>query len=178
MHKSEDVIDPRAAEAGSRPDALASILARAEIEATEYRFSEGTDALGRGDIAGAKQIYRECFTEDGLFEAYLPGSDRSGRPDVSAVGPDGLSELVGGLFAAAGYTATQHNVTNIRIALRGSAASVVSYAEAVQVLRWNQSIDVAHGTYFDEVVHTAQGWKIAHRKLHLITSLRLESPGA
>jgi hypothetical protein len=39
-------------------NALASLVAKAEIEATEVRFSEGTDALGRGDIPPLRRALR------------------------------------------------------------------------------------------------------------------------
>jgi hypothetical protein len=51
-------------------------------------------------------------------------------------------------------------------------ASMTSYLHATHVLP-NGSINVANGTYEDEVAKTDAGWRIRKRTLKLITFLNL-----
>lgn len=58
----------------------------------------------------------------------------------------------------------------------GNSASRISYLHATHVLDPDGSIAVANGHYIDQFVRTPQGWRIAARRLHLISFVRLDSP--
>ena len=157
-------------EAGKRlPD-------RAEIAELAHCYAEGTDAVGRGDVAGGKLIYKDCFTADAKIEAYFAGADPNGPPGLSAIGGNAWANAVHGVFSGNGYIATQHAMSNIRISLDGNIGTMESYLSATHVIDPAGSVELAHGTYVDVVVKTPQGWRIAERSLYLISFLRLESP--
>ncbi|WAS90317.1 nuclear transport factor 2 family protein [Nannocystis punicea] len=157
-------------------DAGKRLSDRAEITQLTYCYAEATDAIGRGDFATGKQTYKECFTPNADIKAYFPGEDPNGPPGVSAIGPEAYAVAVKGVFESAGYVSTQHLIGNVRIDLDGNHGTMTSYLSATHVLDPDGTIEVAHGTYFDTVVRTPQGWKIATRKLILLTFVRLEAP--
>lgn len=149
---------------------------RAEIADLTYCYAEGTDQIGRGDLAGGKQTYKECFTANAKVAAYFPGADPNGPPGLSAVGTDAWAVAVQGVFEGNGYISTQHLMSNIRIDLDGASGTMTSYLSATHVIDPAGAVELAHGTYVDTVVRTPQGWRISKRTLYLISFLRLESP--
>lgn len=149
---------------------------RAEIAELAHCYAEGTDAIGRGDVAGGKLFYKDCFTPDAVIEAYFPGADPNGPPGLSAIGADAWGDAVRGVFLANGYIATQHAMSNIRITLDGNTGTMESYLSATHVVAPASVVDLAHGTYVDVIVKTPKGWRIAARSLYLISFLRLQSP--
>jgi hypothetical protein len=161
---------------GSKPDEVAPLQARSDIEDLSVCYATGTDAIGRGDLAEGKKIYSKCFTEDATFALYFPGTDPSGPPDLNAVGTDAWAQIANDFFRDLGAVSTQHLMSNFVVDVNGNQATLRSYLQATHVIDPAGVIVVAHGTYFDDVVRTPKGWKIAHRTLRLITSLRLESP--
>ena len=151
---------------------------RAEIADLAYCYAAGTDAIGAGDLALGKQIYAGCFTANAKIEASFPGADPNGPADLTAYGAAGWGDIVEGVFASSGYVATQHVISNTRIDIDGNSASMISYLHATHVLDPDGSIAVANGHYVDQVVHTPKGWRIAARRLHLISFVRLDSPAS
>jgi hypothetical protein len=160
----------KGSEAGKR------LADRAEIAELTHCYAEATDAIGRGDLAAGKQIYKPCFTADAVIGAYFPGADHSVPPGLSTVGTDAWADVVDGVFTDAGYIATQHLIGNIRIELDGDTGTMTSYLSATHVIDPAGAVVLAHGTYVDTVVRTPQGWRISKRTLYLISFLRLESP--
>lgn len=158
-------------------DAVGQRLAdRAEIADLGHCYAEGTDAIGRGDLVGGKQIYAGCFTHNAVIKAWFPGADPNGPPGLQAVGTAAWADAVEGVFTGNGYIATQHLLGNVRIDLDGNSGEMSSYLSATHVIDPSGSVELAHGTYVDQVVRTPHGWRIASRKLYLIDFLRLESP--
>lgn len=149
---------------------------RAEIADLAYCYAAGTDAIGAGDTALGKQIYAGCFTPNAKIEASFPGADPNGPADLTAYGANGWGDIVEGVFEDSGYSATQHLISNIRIDIDGNSASMISSLHATHVLDPDASIAVANGHYVDQVVRTPQGWRIAARRLHLISFVTLSSP--
>lgn len=149
---------------------------RAEIAELSYCYAEATDTIGAGDTEAGKAIYADCFTPDAKIGAWFPESDPNGPPGVSAIGPIAWGEAVEGVFADSGYLSTQHLVSNIRIEFDGiNKATMRTYLHATHVLDPVTSIEVANGTYYDKVVRTPKGWRIAERKLFLISFVPLEA---
>ncbi|MDC0674943.1 nuclear transport factor 2 family protein [Nannocystis radixulma] len=157
-------------------DAGQRLADRAEIADLTYCYAEGTDAIGRGDLAAGKATYKECFTTNAKVAAYFPGADPNGPPGLSAVGTDAWAVAVQGVFETNGYISTQHLLSNIRIDLDGNSGTMTSYLSATHVIDPAGAVELAHGTYVDTVVRTPQGWRISKRTLYLISFLRLESP--
>jgi len=161
---------------GSGIDHTVELRAESEIEQLSLCYARGTDAIGRGDLQAGRSIYQKCFTDDAIIGASYPGADPSAPPDLVAIGPNAWADIVNDVFSSAGYLATQHMMTNIVVNVQGNKATMSSYLAATHVIDSTGSIDLAHGTYVDEVVRTPKGWRIKKRTLNLITFLRLESP--
>ena len=142
----------------------------ADIRKLTICYAHGTDAIGRGDLEAGKALYQACFTKDAAFAAFFP----DGRGE-KRIGPEAWADFVLSVFKNAGYTVTQHLLGTIDIEVKGETATMNTYLHATHVLP-NGSIDVANGTYTDEVVKTPGGWRIRSRTLTLITFLNLAPP--
>lgn len=149
---------------------------RREIGALAVAYAHAADALGRGDVEQGRRIIKTCFTSDAVFEAYLPAAGPEALPFFSVVGPDDWTDRVYEGFAALGYTATQHHIGNVQISLQGDTAIMKCCLTATHVIDWTSSIVYATATYTDQVVRTAEGWRIARRRLQASSALRLQSP--
>jgi len=135
-------------------------------------YAHGTDAIGRGDLEAGQALYQACFTKDAAIAAVFP----DGRGE-KRTGPEAWADFVLSVFKNAGYTVTQHLLGTIDLEVTGETATMNTYLHATHVLP-NGSIDVANGTYADEVVKTPDGWRIRRRTLTLITFLHIASPTA
>ncbi|WP_016876518.1 nuclear transport factor 2 family protein [Chlorogloeopsis fritschii PCC 9212] len=144
--------------------------AELEIQKLTVCYALGTDAIGRGDLQEGKNIYRDCFTQDALITAIFPDGASETR-----TGTDAWADFVYAVFQANGYQATQHLIGTINISLQNSQATMSSYLHATHKLS-ETSIDVANGTYEDEVINENGQWKIRRRTLKLIDFLNLSSP--
>lgn len=152
-----------AAETSSLQDAAA-------IRQLTVCYALGTDAIGAGDVVKGKALYTDCFTEDAPIAAFFPDGQATQR-----TGPDAWADFVNKIFRDNKYTATQHLIGTININIdhtTGKAANMTSYLHATHLLP-DGSINVANGTYEDEVVKTGTGWLIRKRTLQLVTFLNL-----
>jgi hypothetical protein len=145
--------------------------AQSEIEKLTVCYALGTDAIGRGDIIEGKNIYQDCFTPDATITAIFP----DGVTTETRIGTNSWADFVAAVFQGNGYVATQHLIGTVNIAVKGNTATMSSYLHATHK-RSDTSIDVANGTYEDEVVNQNGRWKIRRRTLKLITFLNLSSP--
>lgn len=146
-----------------------------ELQQLTYCYARGTDAIGRGDVAAGKSIYQGCFTGDAELAVYFPGTDVNGPPDYVTTGTDSWADFVSAVFTGNGYTATQHLMGNVQVDVHGNGGTMTSYLHATHVVA-DGTIDVANGTYEDEVVRQQGNWKIKRRTLKLITFLNLGTP--
>ena len=155
-----------------------TLVDRLEIESLAVAYARGTDAIALGKLDEGRRFYAQCFTEDAVVEASFPNNDPSGPPDLIANGPAAWAEETRKMFSSQGYTATQHLLGTFVIEVRGETATMQCYVHAIHTLGPQGPIDVANGTYVDEVVHTPRGWRIARRTLRLIDFLRLQQAPA
>lgn len=147
-----------------------------EIQKLTTCYALGTDAIGAGDVEKGKSIYAPCFTNNAVISFSLPGADPDDPPAVSAVGSDAWADLLAGIFAQNGYTATQHLMGSINVELKsGGNAEMTSYLQAIDVVN-DGTLAIAHGTYEDTVVRHNGHWKISRRTLRLIDSRTLGTP--
>ncbi|MEH1857610.1 MAG: nuclear transport factor 2 family protein [Nostoc sp.] len=144
--------------------------AELEIQKLTSCYALGTDAIGRGNLLQGKNIYRDCFTQDSVLTAIFP----DGATQTS-YGTDSWADFVYSVFQGNGYTATQHLMGTINISVQNNQATMTSYLHATHK-RSETSIDVANGTYEDQVVNRNGRWKIRNRTLKLIDFLNLSSP--
>jgi hypothetical protein len=152
-----------------------SLAAEAAIRQLTICYALGTDAIGAGDVKTGKALYRDCFTPDAPLAAVFPDGQGTERQ-----GSDAWADYVNEIFRANAYTATQHLIGTINIRIdpaTGTTATMTSYLHATHV-RPNGSIDVANGTYTDEVIKTDTGWRIRKRTLRMIAVLNLAASSA
>lgn len=133
------------------PDS-AQIADRLEIADVLYRYAT---ALDTRDL----ELLREVFTPDVVYVMGVRG-ELSG---VDAIVRK-LDEVLGGLEA------TQHLITNPVIEVDGDTARSTSYVRAQHYLTGNgtggNTLDMG-GSYRDELVRTAHGWRIERRVLEI-----------
>ncbi|AFY56345.1 hypothetical protein Riv7116_3903 [Rivularia sp. PCC 7116] len=144
--------------------------AKLNIEQLTVCYALGTDAIGRGDIQAGKNIYQDCFTENAEITAIFPDGASASR-----TGTDEWADFVASVFQGNGYVATQHLIGTVNIDVNRNTATMTSYLQATHKIS-DTSIDVANGTYEDELVRQNGRWKISRRTLKLITFLNLSSP--
>jgi 3-phenylpropionate/cinnamic acid dioxygenase small subunit len=87
-------------------------------------------------------------------------------------GVDEVTDFMDKTHAMAGRTL--HRLTNQAIIVEGDKASARTYIDAVIMFGDNQSGVNAWGFYDDEVVRTADGWRIARRRF---TQVRITTFG-
>ncbi|MBE9198968.1 MULTISPECIES: nuclear transport factor 2 family protein [unclassified Nodularia (in: cyanobacteria)] len=144
--------------------------AQLELQKLTTCYALGTDAIGSGNVFEGKNIYRDCFTQGAVITAVFPDGATE-----TLIGTDAWADFVASVFQNNGYQATQHLIGTINISVQGNQGNMSSYLHATHK-RSDTSIDVANGTYEDEVVKVNGRWKIQRRTLKLITFLNLSSP--
>ncbi|MDB9372459.1 nuclear transport factor 2 family protein [Nodularia sphaerocarpa] len=144
--------------------------AQLELQKLTTCYALGTDAIGSGNVLEGKNIYRDCFTQNAVITAVFPDG-----ASQTLIGTDAWADFVASVFQNNGYQATQHLIGTINISVQGNQGNMSSYLHATHK-RSDTSIDIANGTYEDEVVKVNGSWKIQSRTLKLITFLNLTSP--
>ena len=87
-------------------------------------------------------------------------------------GVDAVTDFMEQAHAMAGHT--MHRLTNQVITIEGDKATTRTYIDGVIMLSDNQAGVNALGFYDDEVVRTADGWRIARRRF---TQVRVSTFG-
>jgi SnoaL-like domain len=148
----------------------------AEIAKLPVCYARGTDAIGRGNLAQGKAIYSTCFTSNAVLSLYAVGAPTNGAPTYTS-GVNAWANFARDTFTGSGYVATQHLMANIDVHVddNGVHGTVTSYLHATHVLP-DGTIDVANGTYEDEVIRQNGTWKIKNRTLKLIDFLNVGNP--
>jgi hypothetical protein len=141
-----------------------------EIQQLASCYALGTDAIGRGNLLEGKNIYQKCFTQDAVLTAIFPDGASETR-----YGTNSWADFVYSVFQGNGYQLTQHLMGTINISVQGNQATMTSYLHATHK-RSETSIDVANGTYEDQIVRKNGQWQIRNRTLKLIDFLNLSSP--
>ena len=165
---------------GNPPSDIQELRSLHDIEALEYCYAAGTDAIGGGDLVKGKQIYAQCFTPNAPVVITQVGAAPGDPPAVSLPSAEAWADLIADLFADSGYVATQHQIGNVRIEILpgGNKAKSTSYLTATHVYDREGSVQLAHGTYESEAIRTPAGWKLTKRKFTTKTFFRLDSPPA
>lgn len=113
------------------------------------------------------KLFRTCFTDD--CEA-----DYGTLPTGEALAWKNVEDMAAWMEAShRDMGRTLHRITNQRVEREGNSVTACSYVDALLTAPDGQLIMNASGIYDDHLVHTDDGWKIAHRRF---TSVRMQ-PG-
>jgi uncharacterized protein (TIGR02246 family) len=102
-------------------------------------------------------LFRTVFTDDCELDYGEIGAWK---------GVDAVAEFMEQVHALAGHT--MHRLTNIAITVDGNQASARTYLDGLIMAPDNKSAANPIGFYDDEIVRTADGWRIARRRLTLV----------
>jgi 3-phenylpropionate/cinnamic acid dioxygenase small subunit len=108
-------------------------------------------------------LFRTVFTDDCELDYGEIGTWQ---------GVDAVTDFMDKTHAMAGHT--MHRLTNQAITVDGDKGSARTYIDGVIMFGDNQSGVNALGFYDDEVVRTADGWRIARRRF---TQVRITTFG-
>ena len=124
--------------------------ARQDVAEVLVRYATGID---RRDWT----LFRSCFTADCDID----------YGDIGVWhGADAITAYMDQTHAACGHTL--HRITNEAIHPDGDGVAARSYVDAIIMDAENQSGIRAVGFYDDELVATADGWKIARRRFTMV----------
>lgn len=129
---------------------------REDISELLVRYATGID---RRDWA----LFRTVFTEDCELDYGEIGS---------WTGVDEVTEFMEKVHAMAGHTL--HRLSNQAITVNGETAVARTYVDALIMADDNQSGVNGIGFYDDDIVRTANGWRIARRRF---TAVRVSTVG-
>ena len=144
----------------------AELTDRQEIEAVYVRYCEivDTKTFDRMD---------EIFTADCVGDY----SQALGEGVISPNRASLIASMHANLGPASSCGATHHNVMNFRIAVGGDRATAKVHYYAVHRGRgtWDGALYSMWGQYADDLVRTADGWRVARR---VYTVALTEGPAA
>ncbi len=109
-------------------------------------------------------MWRSVFTD----EVVIDMSDYEPEPPPRSLPIDTYLAYVRRLFA--GFDATQHFIGTHRFLIDGDRATIVAHMRAEHWVTTREGGDryTMYGTYTDECVRTAEGWRISAVKLSLL----------
>ncbi len=109
-------------------------------------------------------MWRSVFTD----EVVIDMSDYEPEPPPRSLPIDTYLAYVRRLFA--GFDATQHFIGTHRFLIDGDRATIVAHMRAEHWVSTREGGDryTMYGTYTDECVRTAEGWRISAVKLSLL----------
>jgi 3-phenylpropionate/cinnamic acid dioxygenase small subunit len=125
--------------------------AKQDIADVLVRYASGID---RRDW----DLFRTCFTDD-LRADY---GDNGGTFDSA----DAITDFMTVSHADMGHT--MHQLSNLAISIDGDRASARTYVDAILMAADGQSGLNPIGFYDDELVQTADGWRIASRRFTMV----------
>ncbi len=154
-------------------DAVATMVAKQEIEYLRRQYALATDLIGTNDesnIARGREIYHRIFTPDAHIQ-----TTSGGEIGFEAVGPEAWVTVVAGALKV--FDATQHLIgTQLaevqslpNAAGEGGEGRMSSYIQA-----WHSDpdrvLDIFIGTYYDKVRYTQGiGWQIYDMNLEQVS---------
>jgi len=139
-------------------------------------MSEPADRKIQQDVAGLMVRYatgidrrdwkllRSCFTDDCVADYGDVGQWSGG---------DAITEWMRNTHEPLGHTL--HRITNVSLGTDGDALTARSYVDAIVLGPGNVGGAQAAGYYYDVVVETPAGWKIARRTYTMVRVVAIES---
>jgi hypothetical protein len=137
--------------------ALQRLLDESDLRDLIHRYALGLDTRDW-------DLWRSIFTDDVVIDL----SDYQPDPPPRRLPIDTFLGYTKRLFA--GFDATQHFIGTHRFAIDGDRATITAHMRAEHWLTSGQGGDryTMYGTYTDECVRTADGWRVSTVKLTLL----------
>jgi SnoaL-like domain len=149
---------------------------------TCYAF--GIDKIGRGDQEGGLAIWKDCFSTDLRFSAFVgrgaptncPGSDCPFPKDMTPI--EMRAAFAKRAFDSGGFVKTSHHLTNVSVSFTGSDRAIVN--AYVQAWHWkaDNTVVVAPGTWDAELARIDGKWLITRETLAVIGVAVIAAPSA
>lgn len=138
-------------------DATQRLLDESDLRDLIHRYAFGLDTQ---DWA----LWRSVFTDQVVMDM----SDYQPEPPPQPRSADSVVRSTATMFA--GFDGTQHLIGSHRFEIAGDTALITAHMRAEHWLSSGQGDDryTMYGTYFDECVRTADGWKLSKVTLRLI----------
>lgn len=173
----------------SATSATENLQVKNEIVNLMLCYAKGTDTIGEPGNPDALfdglDTYRQCFTEDAIFNLWPVGTDFADAPLVTIAGPAAWAQNIvdpavprdqeTGLSISRG----QHMLSNFEVETRGRTGTLTAYLNATRttfdpdpenpVTGPVTSVSVANGTYTLYVEKIAGRWLINQLDLKLIS---------
>jgi hypothetical protein len=131
-------------------------------------FSVGADLVGAGDLPGARDTLRRCFSDDMSVTAVMPPAYAALGFQTSG-GADGFVEVASQIYRQMNFVRTQHLITNIVIERTGPDTAIVrSGALAVHTYQDEHAFN-ATIKFVDDFKRMGGAWKITHRTMTLVS---------
>jgi len=154
------------AAAASRPDYVGPELQHEISQVLWGCYAVGEELVGSGDVQGAKDVLRKCYSDDMQFEAILPPAYAS-LNFVTTNGADGFVDTSNQFYRALDLVRVQHLITNIVIKKTGPNAAVVnSGALAIHTYADNHVFNANVG-FVSNFRLTNGAWKITHTTMNV-----------
>jgi len=120
----------------------------------------GLDQIGRGDVAGGTETWKQCFAEGYEFSIFLGFGERTVQRGI-----DARVAFARRIYESQGYVRTSHHLANQRVTFtHANQASVRSNITAWH-MKQDGSIVTGVGQWDVTVMHTAAGWRITQENL-------------
>jgi hypothetical protein len=120
----------------------------------------GLDQIGRGDVPGGTETWKQCFTEDYQFSLFLGFGERTVDRSI-----DKRVAFARRIYESQGYVRTSHHLANQRVTFTDSAQAQVSSYVTAWHMKQDGSIVTAVGTWDVTVARTGAGWRITQENL-------------
>jgi hypothetical protein len=154
---------------GPRPDNEVTPQLQHDISQVLWGcFSVGADLVGAGDLPGARDTLRRCFTDDMSVTAVMPPA-YSALNFQTAGGADGFVDVASQIYRQMHFVRTQHLITNIVIEKTGPHTAIArSGALAVHTYQ-DEHVFNATIKFVDDFKRVGGAWKITHRTMTLVS---------
>ena len=144
---------------------LQTVLDRQDIQDTISRYSMGQDAH-QGENSNILEQWDETFAPDGTVDYSVAGGPVGSYRDL-AKWMRGDADQPGSM---SGFSNWQHMLSLPLVTLAGDTAKARTDFLATHRGRADQGMDVhynASGAFHDDLVRTADGWRIRFRRLEV-----------
>jgi len=147
---------------------------------TFYPF--GIDRIGRGDHEGGLAVWKQCFSPQFEFSAFIGRGEPTNCPGASCPFAKDMTPVemraafARRAFEGGGFVKTSHHLTNITVSFPSAdAATVNAY---VQAWHWkaDNTVVVAPGTWDAELVRVDGQWLIAKERLAVVGAAVVAPP--